>query len=142
MSTLFNHYLKRSWLTTVFTKLSGILCTALAFPRTVILLHSSIHVHPGHPRLHSSVHVHSRHSGLHPSIHVHSWHSGLHSRCIWCQCRNNLISGLLHFHQFSFFVTAYGESIQAKIHIIKPLSSYFNTHSIIKFIQIVVYMEL
>ena len=25
MSTLFNHYLKRSWLTTVFTKLSGIL---------------------------------------------------------------------------------------------------------------------
>lgn len=39
-----NHCLKRSWLTTVFTKLSGILCTTLAFPRTVILLHSSGHV--------------------------------------------------------------------------------------------------
>ena len=33
-----SHCLKRSWLTTVFTKLSGILCTALAFPRTVILI--------------------------------------------------------------------------------------------------------
>ena len=46
------------------------------------------------------------------------------------------MSSLLHFHQFASLFTAYGKSIQTKIHIIKPLSSHFNTHGIIKFIFI------
>ena len=46
------------------------------------------------------------------------------------------MSSLLHFHQFVSLFTAYGKSIQTKIHIVKPWSVNLNAHSIIKLIVI------